>query len=78
VFDDAVAIKRGVMGKVCLVYAGGRRENILGGRDEDGGHVGMGYNLHLSVGEREITIAEAHISVQGVSPAKVCLTVTPQ
>lgn len=73
---ESVLIKRGFMTKVSLVYAGMPNEKTFSVVvTKTAGHMGMGYNLYLQVSEREAMIGETGVTIHGVSPTVLMLTV---
>ncbi|MHC4519869.1 MAG: hypothetical protein ACYTAS_14870, partial [Planctomycetota bacterium] len=73
---ESIPIKRGLMTKVSLLYAGMPNERTFSVVvTTTAGHMGMGYNLYLPAGEREVRIAGASITVHSVSPTTLLLTV---
>ena len=76
---DSVVIKRGIITKVCLLYAGMPNEHTLSlVVIRTAGHTGMAYNLYLPAAQRQITIAEVPVTLHSASPTTVLLTVNAQ
>lgn len=73
---ESVRIKRGLMTRISLVYAGMPNEGTFSvAVTVTAGHMGMGYNLYFPIDHREFAVAGIPISVQAISPAGMQLTV---
>jgi hypothetical protein len=71
---ESIRIKRGLMTRVRLLYAGMLSEHTFSlVATTTAGHMGMAYNLYLPVNQRHFTIAGAPITIHGVSPTALQL-----
>jgi hypothetical protein len=73
---ESILIKRGLMTRISLLYAGMPNERTCSlVVIRTAGHTGMAYNLYLPTDQRHATLHEASITIHGVSPASLQLTV---
>ena len=76
ILGQSVPVKRGLMTKVSLLYAGMPNDQILSlVVIRTAGHTGMAYNLYLPATQRQITIADIPLTLHSVSPTTVLLSV---
>ena len=73
---DSVQIKRGFITRIDLLYAGMPNDRTFSlVVTKTGGHMGMAYNLYLPTSERHLDIAKTAVTLHGVCPTTLQLSV---
>ena len=65
-------IKRGLMTKVSLIYAGIPNDRVYSlVVTRSAGHNSMAYNLYIPIDQRQIDISDVRLTIESVSPNEI-------
>ena len=69
---ESVVIKRGIITKVSLIYAGIPNDKVYSlVVTRSAGHNSMAYNLYIPIDQRQIEISDVKLTIESVSPNEI-------
>ena len=69
---ESTVIKRGIMTKVTLIYAGIPNDKVYSlVVTRSAGHNSMAYNLYIPIDQRQIEISDVRLTIESVSPNEI-------
>ena len=69
---ESAVIKRGLITKVSLIYAGMPNDKVYSlVVSRSAGHNSLAYNLYIPIDQRQIDISEVKLTIESVSPNEI-------
>lgn len=69
---DSAVIKRGLITKVSLIYAGIPNDKVYSlVVSRSAGHNSLAYNLYIPIDQRQIDISDVKLTIESLSPNEI-------